>query len=260
MGGVIGVIVAETVELAHEAARLVAIEYEELPAVVDMEEAIKANSFYDYYNHQLVAGPDVEEALKGEDVVVVEGEMKMVGQEHFYLETNCSLVIPGEGNTMEVHTSSQNTSKTQHFCAYVCGLPANHVVARMKRMGGGFGGKETRSVFIACTAAVAAQHLQRPVKINVERDVDMLITGQRHAFYVKYRAGATKDGKLVGLDAQVYSNGGWSLDLSIPVTDRALFHIDNCYRWPSLRARYESASGLIGEVWGGLGQRPVYSS
>jgi len=107
----------------------------------------------------------------------------------------------------------------------------------MKRMGGGFGGKETRSVFISCTAAVAAHALNRPVKINIERDVDMLITGQRHAFMVNYRGGATKDGKLVALDAKVYSNGGWSLDLSIPVIDRALFHIDNCYRWPSLRAQ-----------------------
>ena len=104
-------------------------------------------------------------------------------------------------------------------------------------MGGGFGGKETRSVFIACAAAVAARKLNRTVSINIERDVDMSITGQRHAFYVEYRAGCSKTGKLNFLDIKLYSNAGFSLDLSQAVMDRALFHIDNVYKWPFLRAR-----------------------
>ena len=107
----------------------------------------------------------------------------------------------------------------------------------MKRMGGGFGGKETRSVFISCTAALAAVLTQRPVRVSLDRDVDMLITGQRHAFVGKYKAAATKEGKLLALDAQLFNNGGFSMDLSGPVADRALFHLDNCYYWPSLRAR-----------------------
>ena len=103
------------------------IEYEELPAVVDIEEAIKANSFFDYYDHKLESGPSVDEALKRDDIVVVEGQMKMCGQEHFYLETNATLVVPGEGDDLTIYTSTQNTSKTQHFCAGVCGLRANQV-------------------------------------------------------------------------------------------------------------------------------------
>lgn len=104
-------------------------------------------------------------------------------------------------------------------------------------MGGGFGGKETRSVFIAVTAALGAITLNRPVSINIERDVDMSITGQRHAFKFNYKAGMSKDGMLNYLDVQLYSNGGCSLDLSLPVMDRALFHVDNVYHWPSLKAR-----------------------
>ena len=101
----------------------------------------------------------------------------------------------------------------------------------------GFGGKETRSVFIACTAALAAHLLNRPVSINIERDVDMSITGQRHAFLLNYRAGCTREGKLKFLDLHMFSNAGFSLDLSQPVMDRALFHCDNVYKWPALRAR-----------------------
>lgn len=118
----------------------------------------------------------------------------------------------------------------------MCGLPAAHVVAKNKRLGGGFGGKETRSVFIGVTAALAAHILQRPVSIFIERDLDMSITGQRHGFYFQYRAGATKAGDLKFLDLKLYSNAGFSMDLSLPVMDRALLHCDNTYKWPALRA------------------------
>ena len=116
----------------------------------------------------------------------------------------------------------------------------------MKRMGGGFGGKETRSVFIACTVALAAHILNKPVRINVERDVDMMITGQRHAFQASYRASVVKEGdewKLNGLDVRLYNNAGCSLDLSSPVCDRSLFHIDNSYKW-----KYVKAQGLIAKT------------
>jgi len=135
-----------------------------------------------------------------------------------------------------VYTSSQNAAKTQNFTASVTGLPAHRVTCRMKRMGGGFGGKETRSVFVGVTAALAAHVLGQPVKICLDRDVDMSITGQRHPFLCRYEAAADRStGRLLYLDARIWSNGGCSLDLSLPVLDRALFHIDNCYRWPALR-------------------------
>lgn len=210
------------------------MEYEELPSIISIMDAIAANSFYPDH-HQLISG-DLEYQKSLADIHV-EGEGKIGGQEHFYLETNCTLVLPTEDGHLEVYSSTQACTKTQNCCASVCGIPASKVVAKCKRMGGGFGGKETRSVFIAVTAALAAQKLQRPVSINIERDIDMSITGQRHSFLYRYSAGMTRDGKLRYLDVQLYSNAGYSLDLSLPVMDRALFHIDNCYNWPALRAR-----------------------
>lgn len=242
VGAVIGIVVAETEAAAGEGARAVKVEYEELsPVITNIEEGIRHNSFF-AFDHMLESGPNVEAVLAAaagnkEGAVVVEGEMRVGGQEHFYLETNATYAIPGEDGALEVWASTQNPSKTQNFCAYVCGIPTNRVVCRMKRMGGGFGGKETRSVFISCTAALAAHLTQRPVRISLDRDVDMHITGQRHAFLARYKAAAGMDGKLLALNVELFNNGGFSLDLSGPVADRALFHVDNCYRWPSLRAR-----------------------
>lgn len=242
IGAVIGILVAETEAAAAEGSRAVKIVYEDLgPVITNIEEGLKHGSFF-AHDHTIESGPKVDQVLTAaredkDGAVVVEGEMKIGGQEHFYLETNATYVIPGEGGALEVWASTQNPSKTQNFCAYVCGLPANQVVCRMKRMGGGFGGKETRSVFVSCTAALAAHLTRRPVRVSLDRDVDMHITGQRHAFVAKYRAAATREGNLLALDVEMFNNGGFSLDLSGPVMDRALFHIDNCYRWPSLRAR-----------------------
>ena len=117
------------------------------------------------------------EQCKAGAEVVVNGRGRIGGQEHFYLETNCTMVLPSENNHLTVYSSTQNPTKTQNFCASVCGIPASRIVAKCKRMGGGFGGKETRSVFIAVTAALAAHLLNRPISILIERDVDMSITG-----------------------------------------------------------------------------------
>lgn len=262
-GAVIGMVVAESHEEAMYAARKVAIEYEELPCVVTIEEAIEAQSFYPTV-HTIDSG-DVEKMISSgvspkdlknvattvnmdstdtasetdlTDIVMVEGDGKIGSQEHFYLETNCTLVLPKESGHLEIFASTQNQSKTQMLCASVCGLPAHQVVCRVKRMGGGFGGKETKSVFISVTAALAAYKLGKPVKINIERDLDMATTGQRHAFYYKYKAGCHKrTGKLCFMDAEVYNNAGFSWDLSQPVMDRALFHCDNAYYWPNMRVK-----------------------
>lgn len=233
-GAVIGVIIAETHEQAVFAARKVAVKYEDLPPIVSIEEAIAAGSFFPD-THEIISGNLASEVSSAD--VVVEGTGKIGGQEHFYLETNCSLAIPVEHGQMEIYSSTQNPTKTQNFCAYVTGLSAAQVVCRCKRMGGGFGGKETRSVFIACAAALSAHLLRRPVSILIERDLDMSITGQRHAFVVNYKAGCTHDGKLKFLDAHLYSNAGYSLDLSQAVMDRALFHSDNVYQWPAFRVK-----------------------
>ncbi|CAN0411520.1 unnamed protein product [Pylaiella littoralis] len=234
VGQVIGAVLAESAAVAGKAAKLVVIAYEDLPTVMTIEDAIAEDSYFKD-RHAIVSG-DVEGALSAADVVA-EGELTIGGQEHFYLETNASLVVPGEAGSMEIFASTQNPTKTQDFCASVCGLDKNKVVCRTKRMGGGFGGKETRSVFLSCVAALAAHVTQRPVRASLDRDVDMQITGHRHAFLAKYKIGANKDGTLVAMDATLYNNGGCSLDLSSSVMDRALFHIDNCYRWPALRVK-----------------------
>ena len=164
-----------------------------------IEDAIRAQSFFD--DHHTIERGDTttafaDAAADTENSIVVEGEMRIGGQEHFYLECNATVCIPGEGDDMQVISSTQNPSKTQKFVAHVLGVPANGVVCRVKRMGGGFGGKETRSVFIACAAAVAARKLGREVRINMDRDQDMSITGARHAFVCKYRAAAARDGTM----------------------------------------------------------------
>jgi xanthine dehydrogenase/oxidase len=171
-----------------------------------------------------------------ESDVIVSGEINIGGQEHFYLETNSCLAIPTENGSMEIFASTQNANETQLACAHACNISANHVVCRVKRIGGGFGGKETRSLVFTTPTAVAAHALGIPVRINIDRDVDMQVSGQRHAFHGKYRAGCTLSGKLKFLDVALYSNAGFSFDLSEPVLSRALLHVDNTYKWPALHA------------------------
>jgi xanthine dehydrogenase/oxidase len=254
VGMVIGIAVAETMEAAQQATRAVDITYADildeagtpLKPIISMQEAIEANSFYDFTNHTLLMGK-IDEDLKiatdnPDNTIQVSGEFAVGGQEHFYLEVNSSLVVPEETG-LKVYASTQAPTKTQMFCASATNTPASKVVCHVKRMGGGFGGKETRSVFASAAAAVAAKITRRPVRLTLDRNVDMAITGQRHAFKAKYTATASYDPQdpsqpptLGGLDVQIYSNGGCSLDLSLPILDRCLFHIDNVYKWKSLRA------------------------
>jgi xanthine dehydrogenase/oxidase len=131
----------------------------------------------------------------------------------------------------------QNPTSTQEWAAHALGVPSHRVVCKVKRLGGGFGGKETRSIGLTSAVAVAAQNLDRPVKCVMERYQDMMFSGQRHPFYARYRVGVEPNGRLNALDVEVYSNGGWSHDLSMAVMDRALFHVDNVYKIPHMRVR-----------------------
>eukprot|EP00604_Paraphysomonas_vestita_P000034 CAMPEP_0174825658 /NCGR_PEP_ID=MMETSP1107-20130205/42974_1 /TAXON_ID=36770 /ORGANISM="Paraphysomonas vestita, Strain GFlagA" /LENGTH=945 /DNA_ID=CAMNT_0016057477 /DNA_START=1478 /DNA_END=4315 /DNA_ORIENTATION=+ len=229
---IIGIVVANTQVEAQYAAKQVIIEYEDLPAIISIQDAIEANSFFS--NPMELSYGNIDQ-MKQESEVIVEGELNVGGQEHFYLETNCTLVIPSENDTLEIQSSTQNPNETQVHCALVCGIPASNVVCNVKRLGGGFGGKETRSVQFASPIALAAYLLQRPVRINIERDLDMSISGQRHAFHAKYSAGCMRDGTLKFLDVKLYNNAGYSFDLSGPVMSRALLHIDGCYKWPATK-------------------------
>ncbi|KAI9196952.1 hypothetical protein LWI28_028492 [Acer negundo] len=236
VGQVIGVVVSDTHENAKIAARKVHVEYEELPAILSIQEAIDAKSFH----------PNTEKCLRKGDVdicfqsgqcdKIIEGEVHVGGQEHFYLEPHSSLVWTMDGGN-EVHmiSSTQAPQKHQKYVSHVLGLPMSKVVCKTKRIGGGFGGKETRSAFLAAAASVPSYLLNRPVKITLDRDIDMMITGQRHSFLGKYKVGFTNSGKVLALDLEIYNGAGNSLDLSLAVLERAMFHSDNVYEIPNMR-------------------------
>ncbi|XP_044043358.1 xanthine dehydrogenase/oxidase [Siniperca chuatsi] len=235
VGHIIGAVVADTQLHAQRAAKAVRIQYEELEPIITIQEAIDAQSF-----HQLmrtIQKGDLEAGFREADHIL-EGEMHIGGQEHFYLETNFTLAVPrGEDGEMELFVSTQSASKTQSLVAKALGVPANRVVVRVKRMGGGFGGKESRSTLLSTVVAVAANKLKRPVRCMLDRDEDMLITGGRHPFYAKYKVGFLNSGKVLALDVSFYSNIGNSLDLSMSIMERALFHMENSYSVPYVRGR-----------------------
>mmetsp|Transcript_3006 Transcript_3006/g.4567 ORF Transcript_3006/g.4567 Transcript_3006/m.4567 type:complete len:1061 (-) Transcript_3006:635-3817(-) len=233
VGQVIGLIVGESDAAAQAGARAVKVSYEDLPALLTIKEAINANSYF--LKDRKIERGNVDEAMAKADHVI-EGEALIGGQEHFYLETNATIAMPGENNEMVIISSTQNPAKTQFAVAKVLGIPANRVTCKIKRLGGGFGGKESRNIFISTTVAVAAHKLRRPVRISLDRDVDMLTTGTRHPFLGKYKVGLSKDGMIQALDVTLWSNGGCTLDLSQGVLERAVFHSDNSYYVPNMRA------------------------
>ncbi|CAI0643803.1 unnamed protein product [Colletotrichum noveboracense] len=234
-GQVIALIYAETALQARAAADRVEVVYKDLPAIITIDEAINAESFFKH-GKQLRKGDAVEgslaEAWSNCDHII-EGTTKMGGQEHFYLETNAALAIPHiEDGSMEVYCSTQNLMENQVFVAQVLGLPMSRVNMRVRRMGGAYGGKESRSTPIAMYIALAARSANRPVRMMLNRDEDMAITGQRHPFQSRWKVGVSSHGKIQVLDMDVYNNGGASLDMSGAVMDRACTHIDNCYSIP----------------------------
>ncbi|KAN0059894.1 hypothetical protein ACQY0O_008469 [Thecaphora frezii] len=234
VGQLIGIVVADTKKRAQEAARRVKVEYEDLPHILTIDEAIANESFFKP-RPVIHRGCDPDQGWEGYDHVL-EGETRMGGQEHFYLETNACLIVPGaEDSEIEVFSSTQNPSETQIFCAGILGIPNNRVVTRTKRLGGGFGGKETRTIALSAPMTLAAKKVGRPVRCMLDRDEDMLVSGQRHPFHAKWKVAFSSDGKLQRLEARLYNNGGWSQDLSQAILERAMFHIDNCYRIPNLR-------------------------
>ncbi|SFD15444.1 xanthine dehydrogenase large subunit [Bosea sp. CRIB-10] len=230
-------VIAETREQARQAALLAKATYDEAPPLLDVAAARAAGS-------ELVTEPlklergDVVAALAGSPRRL-KGSMAIGGQDHFYLESQISLAIPGEDQDMLVLCSTQHPSEVQHMVANVLGVGAHAVTIEVRRMGGGFGGKETQANLFACVAALAARKLNRPVKLRPDRDDDMVITGKRHDFVVDYEIGFDDDGRIHAVDAVYAARCGWNADLSGPVTDRALFHMDNCYFYPAVRARSE---------------------
>ncbi|KAF7253167.1 Xanthine dehydrogenase/oxidase [Varanus komodoensis] len=212
VGHIIGGVLADTQEHSRRAARAVKITYEDLPPIVTIQEAIEKQSFFET-DRTIVKG-NIEKGFQEADHIV-EGEMYLGGQEHFYLETHCTIAVPkGEDGEMELFVSTQNLTKTQEFVAKALGVPSNRIVVRVKRMGGGFGGKETRNTIVSTAVAVAAVKVGCPVRCMLDRDEDMLISGGRHPFLGQYKVGFKKNGRITSLDVTYYSNGGNSVDLS----------------------------------------------
>jgi xanthine dehydrogenase/oxidase len=234
VGYPIGIVVAKTQKLAQQGAKLVKVTYQPLPSILTIAEAIAAESYYPTRNELL--GGKMDESTWSACDHIEEGTFTMGGQEHFYLECQTTLAVPGEGDEMMIWSSTQNPTKTQYKVASVLGVPSNKVVTKLKRLGGGFGGKETRSVFVSCAAAVAAYKLRAPVRISLDRDEDMASTGTRHPYYAKYKVGFSKEGKLIALDVAMFSNAGCTQDLSINVGERSLLSLLSAYQCPNVHA------------------------
>jgi xanthine dehydrogenase molybdopterin binding subunit/xanthine dehydrogenase small subunit len=237
-GHLVALVVGETQEACRAAAAKVIVEYEPLGPVLSLAQAVRENSFHNQPN--FIRRGDVEQGLHAAPQTL-EGEFEFGGQEHFYLETNAAWAQRGEDGSMLVTSSTQHPSEVQTTVAHLLGLPMNRVVVQCPRMGGGFGGKETQAATPAALAALAAHHTGRPVRVRLNRDQDMILLGHRHPFLARFHVGFDAQGMLLAVKAHLYSNGGWSLDLSQAVTDRALFHLDNSYYLPQVEFRGQVA-------------------
>jgi xanthine dehydrogenase large subunit len=223
-------VLAETIEAAQRGAARVTAEYEPLPAILTIEQAIDGGSFL---TEQLrIVDGDIS-ALEASPIRV-DGEIQIGGQEHFYLETQAALAWVDEAGFIAVHSSTQHPSETQEVVARVLGVPRNHVTVECLRMGGAFGGKEVQANPYAAIAALGAWKTKRPVRVRLTRALDIAITGKRHPYLAKYSAGFSPDGRVEALRVELFSDGGWSLDLSEPIMWRSMFHIDNAYKLPAV--------------------------
>ena len=226
VGQPIFIVVADTHDNARRAARLAQVTYEDLPAIMTPQEARTAQSYV--LPPMRLARGDAEQAF-ARAPKVVKGELYVGGQEQFYLEGQIAYAVPGEDRGMHVYCSTQHPSEMQHVVAHALGLHSHHVTVECRRMGGGFGGKESQSALWASAAAIAAARLRRPVKLRADRDDDMLVTGKRHCFHYLYEVGYDESGRIVAAKVDMVSRAGFSADLSGPVATRAVCHFDNTY-------------------------------
>ena len=226
VGQVIGLIVADSVMQARRAARRVQLKIEALPAILGVEAALAAKSYV--LPPVFVRRGDAALAIKGA-AHRLGGTLCVGGQEHFYLEGQVALALPQEQGQWLIHASTQHPGEVQHWVAHALDLSGNAVRVECRRMGGGFGGKETQAGHVAVWAAVAAHKFGRPIKLRLDRDDDFLVTGKRHPFEFRYQVGFDDQGLLCGLELTMAVDCGFCADLSGPVADRAIFHADNAY-------------------------------
>ncbi len=226
VGEPVAIVAGETRHAMEHAKRLVKVVYEVLPAVMTVSEARKQGSFIGAA--RTIERGDVTAALEAAphrrtDRIVIQG------QDHFYLESHCSIAYPREGGQVEIHSSSQHPTEVQHVVAHALGLPSHSVVCIVKRMGGGFGGKESQGAPFATFAAMVALKWQRPARMVITKDDDMIMTGKRNPFEIEYQVGFDDNGRILALHAELFSDGGAFADLSTSIMERAMLHSDNAY-------------------------------
>ena len=239
-GQMVAVVVGENHEACKKAAALVEVDYEPLPAIGTIAQATAQNSFHAELHTITRGNPD--QALSTSPLRI-SGELEIGGQEHFYLESQAAFAERGDDGDVFVVSSTQHPSEIQGVVSHVLHLPRNKVVVQSPRMGGGFGGKETQGNTWAALAALSAWKTGRPVRVQLDRDIDMTLTGKRHPFHAAFEVGFEADGRIRALVVNLVSDGGWALDLSQSILDRALFHIDNGYYVPAL-----SVSGRVAKT------------
>jgi xanthine dehydrogenase large subunit len=232
-GQPLAMVVATTLDAARHVAERATIEIDEEPAILDIETALAAKAYVQAPQTLLRGDPDA--AMKSAPYSL-SAEFSVGGQEHFYLEGQIAFALPGEDGDIVVHSSTQHPTEVQHICARLLGCDFNQVTTMVRRLGGGFGGKESNASWVAGAAALAANHTRKPVKLRLPRETDMIATGKRHPFLYRYTVGFDGEGRMLALDAMLAADAGWSLDLTPGVMARALTHTDNAYWIPHFRA------------------------
>lgn len=253
VGQAIAVVAATDFEAARAGAAAVDVEIDPLPPIVGIDAAIVAESFHTAPH--VIARGDVDAAMRAAPVQL-SGEVRSGAQDHFYLETQAALVEPEEHGCFRVRSSNQHPTEIQRMVARILGIGDHQVVSQVPRAGGGFGGKESQATQTACMAALVAFHTGRPCKLRLERDEDALLTGRRHPYLCRWKAGFDEQGRILALQADLFSDGGWTIDLSGPVLDRALFHAENTSFVPAIRltgrvCRTNTASNTAFRGFGG---------
>ena len=247
------IVAAETRDAARRAARLAKVDIAPLPALLTIAEAQQAGSLVEPPQTMRRGEP---EAALAQAAQRLSGTLTMGGQEHFYLEGQVSMALPGEEGTVHIHCSTQHPSEVQHLVAHLLGRQSADVTIEVRRMGGAFGGKETQAAALACATALVASRTGRPAKLRYDRDDDMAITGKRHDFTVAYDVGFDAEGVISALKLELASRCGASADVSPAINDRAMFHSDNCYFLPhveilSHRLRTNTVSNTAFRGFGG---------
>lgn len=232
-GQPIAIIIAKDNFSAHQAVKKIKIEFEEFPVITDPREAFQRG--YLIIPPQIFSLGDVDSVWENCDVIV-EGTAESGGQEHIYLETQGSFAAPVEGGGIKIVSSTQSPTAVQRAAARVLKLPMNKVEVDVLRLGGGFGGKEDQATAWACMSALASFKFKKPVKLILNRQEDIRMTGKRHPYSSDFKIGLTKEGKILAYEVQFYQNAGAATDLSTAILDRTLFHCTNSYFIPNVKA------------------------